>query len=188
MSNIKTVVKTINSTLAFVILSITSVNAYEQKSIEELLYHAMLAEASYVDFNEGEDDGTFAIKLEKSGKYANDNKREIFTNRFRLLHHLPNQILTGFSATVFENKDTDEIIFASRGSAGFLDFVVADGIGIVGSGVPKDQVVDLYNYVQRLKAPKDGKYDYIGPSLFRPFWLSKSEAFDGAGHSDWFQT
>ena len=43
MGNIKTVVKTINSTLAFVILSITSVNAYVSPEFQNLTNNVVVA-------------------------------------------------------------------------------------------------------------------------------------------------
>ena len=49
-----------------------------------------------------------------------EQKRNIFTNNFDLLHHEPDRFLTGFSATVFKNKETQKAIFASRGTAGLF--------------------------------------------------------------------
>ena len=86
------------------------------KSIEDLFKHAMLAEAAYVKFEEGESSITFEKKLEDSDQYGDEDKREIFTDNFTLLHHQPDTFLTGFSATVFKNTNNQEITFASRGN------------------------------------------------------------------------
>jgi len=158
------------------------------KNIEELFYHAMIAQAAYEDFNEGDalptDLQDFLEENEKG--FINTNKRKLFTDQFELLNHTKDDFFTGFSATVFKNKNTQEVIFASRGTNGGLDIVGADIIGIVGSGVPRGQVTDLYNYVQRLKAPEGGNYNYVKKSLFRDYWLEFGQASDGAGHPSWF--
>ncbi len=164
------------------------VMAAEAKTIEELFYHAMLAQASYENFDEGDaQPGDLDTHLDENQKgFKNKKKRDLFVENFELLNHTQDAFLTGFSATIFKNINTNEINFASRGSAGILDFLVADGFGIAVTGVPQDQVIDLYNYVQRLKTPTGGTYDYVKRTPFRDYKLFFGEASDGADHADWF--
>jgi len=162
--------------------------AVEQKTVEELFYHAMLAQASYEYFNEGDakpGDLESSLKANKKN-FMNEKKRDLLIENFDLLNHTQDAFLTGFSASIFKNKNTNEINFASRGSAGVLDFLVADGFGIAVTGVPQDQVIDLYNYVQRLKTPKNGTYNYVKRTPFRDYKLFFGKASDGADHEDWF--
>ena len=60
--------------------------------------------------------------------------------------------INGFSATVFQNKDTGEIHFVCRGTEpGIPDLVLADG-DLAVNGVASQQIVALINYVKRLEA------------------------------------
>jgi len=158
----KVAIRTLILLASSLFFSFISTSAFSEasepvKSIENLFKHAMLAEASYVKFDEGESSSTFEKKLEDSDQYGDKQKRAIFTGNFDLLHHEPDRFLTGFSATVFKNKDTQKAIFASRGTAGlFGDFLDANINDIVLSGAPQNQAKDLYNYVQRLKALDGG--------------------------------
>ncbi len=58
--------------------------------------------------------------------------------------------------------------------------------GIGAMGVPQFQVRDLYNYIQRLKAPLKGEYTYLKKTLFEEFKLEFGTKNDGEGQAGWF--
>jgi len=58
---------------------------------------------------------------------------------------------SGFSATLFQgNTGTRDYVLAIRGTAGTTDLVGADGGDILLDGLAVDQIIDLYNYTQKL--------------------------------------
>jgi len=162
----------------------------EEKTIEELFENSMMAVASYVPLKAGDgNDLDMKASLLKHDDWKEDPKKiEIFVDRFNLLHHLPDTPTSSFSATIFRRKnDTNQVTFSLKGSAEkWGDLAVADGAGIFLSGVPQFQVADMYNYVQQLKAPLNGNYSYVKPTLFQAFNLEFGQKNNGAGYTDWF--
>ena len=75
---------------------------------------------------------------------------------------------SGFSATVFERLDaegkpTGDYVFAVRGteSGNMNDLLRTDVLGIGYDGFALRQAIDMYNYVQSLKADKNASYDAL---------------------------
>lgn len=120
-------------------------------TIQELFQQAQLAEAAYANFfsNSGvlltsDGDVTAALIAEKiSPAQAAD-----FVLRWEVVDQIPNTT-TGFSATVFRNRDTGAYSLAIRGSLDIADFT-ADTRLIATDGVAVSQLVDLFNYWQSL--------------------------------------
>ena len=122
-----------------------------------------LAEASYTRFDGpevgvtteaknalGESFQSTDLKGYFSASQAND-----FVKNWRLVAHQPNTA-TGFSGSVFERLNqttgngTGQYTLALRGTEELvLDLAVADIGQLVGNGAAFDQVIDLYNFVQR---------------------------------------
>ncbi len=60
---------------------------------------------------------------------------------------------SGFSATLFRNRETGEFVYANRGTEpGIDDLVITDGGDIVTDGLAIKQIVDMYNDWQRIQS------------------------------------
>ena len=133
--------------------------AENDKTIEELFMNSLIADAVYVDFPNDPTQFKDTLLLHKD--WENENKRtEVITENFQLLDFQPDTS-SGFSGGMFKylkGTHVGENIYASRGTAGGIDIFEADIYGIAAMGVPQFQVRDLYNYIQRLKAPTNGNY------------------------------
>jgi len=57
---------------------------------------------------------------------------------------------TGFSATLFQDKDTKEYIFAIKGTLSLYDLVAMDGGDIALDGLAHHQIVNMYNFWQSI--------------------------------------
>lgn len=116
-------------------------------TIQNLFQQAQLAEAAYADFSVPGVSTKDALIAENFSV----TQATVFVNHWQVI----NQQLdtgTGFSATLFQNRDTLEYSLAIRGSTpdqNGRDFI-ADTKLISTDGVAVSQVVDLYNYWQRL--------------------------------------
>ena len=118
---------------------------------------AALAEASYVFFNllnENYSDDKVKMALrddnnEKFGGRFTATQAADFVTHWQVISHQENTD-SGFSATLFKNKDTDEYVYACRGTEpGFEDLISADGGDIVLDGLAMKQIVDMYNDWQK---------------------------------------
>jgi len=74
---------------------------------------------------------------------------------------------SGFSATIFQNIETKQYVFAIRGTeaSNMNDLVDADASHIGFDGLALPQAIDLYNYLQSLNTPKRQAYmaAYLDP-------------------------
>jgi hypothetical protein len=61
---------------------------------------------------------------------------------------------------LFKNIQTDEYVFANRGTAGVDDIVLADVFGIVLQGKAIGQILDMYRYFRRLETPEGQTVNY----------------------------
>jgi Ca2+-binding RTX toxin-like protein len=122
-----------------------------------------LAEASYVHF---EKLGTvktdsavaraLATKDEFEGAFA-PSQASAFVRTWRLKEHQENTN-SGYSSTLFQSKGAGgEFVLAFRGTESMAD-LAADLGDIVVDGLAIDQIVDMYNDWQRLKAPAGTTY------------------------------
>ena len=57
---------------------------------------------------------------------------------------------TGFPATLFQDKDTKEYIFAIKGTLSLYDLVAVDGGDIALDGLAHHQIVNMYNFRQSI--------------------------------------
>lgn len=125
-------------------------------TIQELFEQAQLAEAAYANFidpNTGLP-YTFTRGIADALQDTNNNmsfsatQATEFAQHWEVVDQIPNTV-TGFSATVFRNKDTGAYSLAIRGSLDRHDFI-ADTKLIATDGVAVSQLVDLFNYWQSL--------------------------------------
>ena len=84
-----------------------------------------------------------------------------FATHWEIVDHLPNTA-SGFSGTVFRRIDSDpatglvagDLVFALRGTEQVgLDLFQADFNELVNNGLAFRQIIDMYNYLQRLITP-----------------------------------
>lgn len=138
-------------------------------TITSLFQQAQLAEAAYANFL---DDAGHLITTDKQleaalttgdGKFSQSQAAD-FVTHWEVVHHLPNTA-SGFSGTVFRRRDDDpisglkagDLVFALRGTEpGVQDLFQADLNEIVKNGLAFRQIIDMYNYWQRLTAPEGG--------------------------------
>ncbi len=112
---------------------------------------ASLSEASYVLFDElnrNFSDKAVEDALKDSdleGRFSATQAEE-FVKHWQVVDHQGNT-LSGFSATLFKNKDTGKFVYACRGTEGVvsLDLWSADAGDIVADGLALKQIVDMYN-------------------------------------------
>ncbi|AGF79748.1 Ca2+-binding protein, RTX toxin [Desulfocapsa sulfexigens DSM 10523] len=124
---------------------------------------ALLSEAAYVLFDKIEDltiEDDIRDALQNSafeGKMTAE-QAEDFVNNWEVIYHQPNTD-TGFSATLFRNKNTGKYHYACRGTEpGIDDLLVTDGGDIVYDGLAIKQIVDMYNDWQRINAAPNTVY------------------------------
>jgi len=119
---------------------------------------AALAEASYADLTKG----LYGALTDPNGflkeKSFSDTQATDFVDHWSVVvgSHQPD-MPSGFSATLFKgigdnNELAGEYVLAIRGTAGAVD-LLADGGDIILDGLAVDQIIDLYNYLQRLTHP-----------------------------------
>lgn len=118
-------------------------------TIQNLFEQAQLAEAAYADFAAHPNDPIAALKAEG----MSTAQATALANEWSVVDQLPNQA-NGFSATLFEKLDANKVgtgqySFAIRGSLDRADFI-ADASLIITDGVAVSQLVEMYNYWQRL--------------------------------------
>lgn len=127
-----------------------------------------LAEASYANFWENgliNSEKGMIGELKLLDPPIGDTQAASITSQWSIASHQKNTE-NGFSATLFHAKDSnnpDQYVLAFRGTETGLstildDLVITDGLDIVRDGLAMDQIVDMYNYWQQLKAPKGSAY------------------------------
>ena len=135
------------------------------KNIEN---YVLLAEASYSDFskidfklpniseqienaiigeNDGKDESKSGLAAYVSDKYNviahykdADNSSWAVSDMIEMV----GSGKTGFSATLFQDKDTKEYIFAIKGTLSLYDLVAVDGGDIALDGLAHHQIVNTY--------------------------------------------
>ncbi|WP_144392159.1 calcium-binding protein [Pleionea sediminis] len=176
-------------------------------SIESKFIHSMLSVASYVEFEEGKylSDEIVEKSLSNNGDWnTNSQKIKFFVKNFSVAYHQPDTELSDFSATIFKLKESDfnrasttPYIFSARGTAGMKDILDADIDGIVRSGIPKNQVLELKNLINKLKTPLNQPYEYTSRNFTSEFGfgpvrmgeeITTELRYDGLGLSEIFQS
>ncbi|QTS88791.1 hypothetical protein JLK41_11785 [Ectopseudomonas khazarica] len=133
---------------------------------------AQLAEASYTlfeylggDFSD-EDVADILQEPERGGSFSQTQAEE-FINTWRVISHTKNTS-NGFSATLFQSKETGKYIYATRGTEpgnAWSDIVETDIADIVLDGLAINQIVDMYNDWQYLNAEAAASYQVAQLSL-----------------------
>jgi VCBS repeat-containing protein len=164
-------------------------------TIQNLFQQAQLAEAAYANFinpvtgnvYSDNDSLTAALIAEGFGKDKNSNiqtqstQAADFLANWRVVDQLPNTA-SGFSATVFQNVDTGQYVFAARGTEtpilSNLPDWQADFVDIAGQGIALRQALDMYNYLQSLRTDSGGTYQaaYLKIAQTQTDELSMSDA------------
>lgn len=136
-----------------------------------MFVQSQLAEAAYADLWDS-GTGTFItnseavkqrlINMQPDGTYDfSTSQASDFVTHWEVVHHLPNTD-SGFSGTVFRRRDDDpvsglkasDLVFALRGTEQLgLDLFQADFNELVKNGLAFRQIIDMYNYWQRLITP-----------------------------------
>ena len=137
-------------------------------AIQELYQQAVLAEAAYANFWDNNLNALITnpedVKNALIASKFSPAQATAFVKKWRVAHHIPDTT-NGFSATLFERLDangnsTGQYSLGIRGSTWDdfgLDFQ-SDVGDIFLDGVVLQQLVDLYNYWQRLTAPLNNNY------------------------------
>ncbi|WP_051941049.1 hypothetical protein [Stenoxybacter acetivorans] len=146
-------------------------------NIQDLSQYTLLMQASYAYLDKFKDEsGSYkegevqaALRGEKKGDFA-EKQAENFVKNYEVISHQPNQT-SGFSATIFRDKESGENIFSIRGTEPNISWknwinkdepvfdpdIQAD-IGDIGfNGIALEQAVDMFNYYQRVTAVKGQK-------------------------------
>lgn len=94
-----------------------------------------------------------------------------------------NRNTSGFSATLFQHKESKEYVLAFRGTKETKDLVLVDGGDVVLNGIAHGQLVDLYNFWVQMNTAKDEIYQaayYREVTQFDPeYYSDKSFTLDG---------
>lgn len=154
----------------------------------------LLAEASYAWFDKIDYKDGYELLDLLTGKEIKDvptekkadfskTQAEDFIANYEIVSHLPDTI-SDYSATVFRRKNPQdgepEYVFSCRGTAGLLTDVLGVDVGdIVANGAAWEQIVDQYNYWQRLITPigqtcKQAYFDNESLSIAHPDFESSS--------------
>lgn len=126
-----------------------------------LFEKTQLAEAAYANFldNAGNTITTNAALITAltigDGKFSL-SQATAFVNQWQVVGHIPDTA-SGFSATIFRNRQTSDYSLAIRGSTDFTDFS-ADAALIAVDGIAVRQLVDLYNFWNRSTTAKTQTY------------------------------
>ncbi len=65
---------------------------------------------------------------------------------------------SGFSGTLFQDKETGKYVLALRGTMGNNDLIGVDGGDIIRDGLAHGQIIDLYNFWQQIIHPAGESY------------------------------
>ncbi|MGH8612469.1 MAG: calcium-binding protein [Gammaproteobacteria bacterium] len=122
-------------------------------TIQDLFRQSQVAEAAYANFAAFPNNPKDA--LEDAGFSA--TQASAFVEQWQVLSQYTSPPGTfgitdgvGFSATLFQDRETGQYVFAVRGSElGFSD-LAADLGDIVADGLALDQIIEMYNYWQSL--------------------------------------
>jgi|GEM_PF-2238746 len=120
-------------------------------NIKELCDKALLSDASYADFKGIDLSDKDDIKTALTNSGFTSTQSDEFIKHWEVIDHQPDTS-SGFSATLFKNKQTGEYVFANRGTAEiYSDVIKADLFGIVLQGKAKDQLIDMFRYFKKLE-------------------------------------
>lgn len=126
---------------------------------ENLFELAQLAEASYV--NLADDDNVYdLLKIRGMSTYQTDrlfDTWDVAQSAVGVKAYCPDTS-SGYSATLFKNKQDSHYVLAFKGTDGYQDIVVTDIGDIVQDGLAMSQILDLYGEFNRLTTPVTSTY------------------------------
>lgn len=118
------------------------------------------------------------LQITNTGASFTTDQATQFINHYDLVHVQANVDWNGFSAAVFQDKQTGEKVFALRGTEfdrGLnqigTDLVVADVLGIGASGYANLQAVEMYRYWKKLTTVGGQNVSYTDSELLTLFAL-----------------
>lgn len=123
---------------------------------------ASLAEVSYVLFDEFDYSDSEKVKEalqreDRNGHFSATQAAD-FVATWEIVSHQENTD-SGFSSTLFRNKETGELYYATRGTEPvWPDLLETDIADIVTDGLAINQIIDMYNDWQRIKAAEGSVY------------------------------
>jgi len=124
-------------------------------TIADIFNASLLAHATYTDgLNTGDTGSTLASRLTHSTDGANgvtSSQADYIGDNYRVVHQ---QATTGsgFSATLFKDKNTNEYVFALRGTDGGVDWTQANLPNVL-SGAARSQIIEMVNFYIQLTSP-----------------------------------
>lgn len=122
-------------------------------STQDMFQQAQLAEAAYADFSKV----TTSTKQALINAGFSDAQATAFVAEWEVIDHVPDTS-SGFSATIFRNKQSGGYTLAIRGSTDMNDFT-EDAALIAKDGVAVRQLADLYNYWQCVRTAGNQTYE-----------------------------
>lgn len=150
-----------------------------------LFTQTQLAEASYADLSDPQT--ALITALQQGDSKFSFIQASSFANEWDVIDHV-SQVASGFSATIFRNRQSGEHTLAIRGSnASSLADILNDINVIAGDGVAVRQLVDLYNFWQRANAALGAEYVAAritpgdlahGNPAYTVDWVSSGQLFD----------
>lgn len=126
------------------------------------------------------------LQKEKLGANFTPDQAKTFTEKYSLLSTQANVDLNGFSASVFQDKQTGVKVFAIRGTEAAVasqigpDALVADGLGIGASGYANLQGLEMCRYWKRLNTVSGQAVNYTDTELRNLYALKLGPAAGAA--------
>lgn len=102
---------------------------------------------------------------------------------FELIHHQPNTP-SGFSATVFRNRETGEYHFAIRGTTITDIGDLINDVNAVLSGGADDQIISMLNYYMQLITPTNDMATQVVPIVTEEGTTYTTTTVNGLGKLD----
>ncbi len=120
---------------------------------------ALLSEASYVRFDQMQTTVEDALRDSALNGKMSATQAADFVAHWQVISHQENTE-NGFSATLFKNKETNEYVYACRGTEGpdYDDLLSADIGDLVTDGLAIKQIIDMYNAWTRLNTANSEVY------------------------------
>ncbi len=123
-------------------------------NIHNLCDKALLADVSYADFKGIDLSDQDDIKTVLTDRGLTSTQSDEFIKHWDVINHQPDTS-SGFSGTLFKNKQSGEYVFANRGTVpNYSDIIQADLFGIVLQGKASGQLIDMFRYFKQLETTK----------------------------------
>ncbi len=146
-------------------------------NIETLAELISATQASYGDLSIG------ALKQQLTTKQGgfSDSEADEFVNKYVLIHQ-QSDTGTGFSASVFQDKQTGKLVFAVRGTQASTFGDISTNLFDIGvTGFANKQSVDMYRYWKKLTTTGGETVVYSNEEIFDLYYLNVGSLDDGLG-------